>query len=203
MIDGALRTRVTQYPAIAIREIIGNVLIHQDFTVTGTGPVVEIFENRMEATNPGEPLIDIYRIVDNPPCSRNEKLASLLRRLHICEELGTGWDKIVISCESRKLPAPKITPYENATKVTLFAEMPFSNISLKDKFWALYLHACICYSADGEGITNASLRQRFGLEVSASASISRLIRDAVDGGFIKPLDPHTAPRYMRYIPFWG
>ena len=65
--------------------------------------------------------------------SRNEKLAELMRRLRICEELGTGWDKIVISCELMQLPAPKISLYEENTKVTLFAEMPFSNISPEDK----------------------------------------------------------------------
>ena len=70
--------------------------------------MVEIFQNRIEITNPGTPLVDIKRIIDNPPRSRNEGLASLMRRLRMCEELGTGWDKIVISCEFLQLPAPKI-----------------------------------------------------------------------------------------------
>ena len=74
---------LSAYPAIALREAVANALIHQDFSVTGTGVVVEIFSNRIEITNPGIPLVDIYRIVDNPPKSRNEKLASLMRRLRM------------------------------------------------------------------------------------------------------------------------
>ena len=96
---------------------MANALIHQDFSVTGTGPVVEIFDNRIEVTNSGTPLVDVRRIIDNPPKSRNEKLAALMRRLKMCEELGTGWDKIVITCELYQLPAPKIEFFEDSTVV--------------------------------------------------------------------------------------
>lgn len=117
--------------------------IHQDLSISGTGPVVEIFDNRIEITNAGIPLVNIDRIIDNPPKSRNEKLASLMRRLKMCEELGTGWDKIVIACEISQLPAPKIELFETSTRVTLYSELPYTNMSPEDKLRACYLHACI------------------------------------------------------------
>ena len=144
----------------------------------------------------------VKRIVDNPPKSRSEKLAALMRRLRMCEELGTGWDKIVLTCELLQLPAPKIELYEDSTRVTLFAEIPFSSISVEDKLWACYLHACIKH-VQGEQLTNSSLRERFGLKESSAGTISRLIKEAVSMELIKPLDPNTAPRYMKYIPFWA
>jgi predicted HTH transcriptional regulator len=202
LIISALREKKSAYPILAIREAIANALIHQDFSITGTGPVIEIFQNRIEITNPGIPLVDIRRIIDNPAKSRNEKLAALMRRLKICEELGTGWDKIVITCEMMLLPAPKIELYQESTRVTLFSEMPFANISADDKCWACYLHACIKH-VQGEQLTNGSLRERFGLKESSSGSISRLIKETVERGMIKPLDPNTAPRYMRYVPAWA
>lgn len=146
--------------------------------------------------------MDVRRIVDNPPKSRNEKLAELMRRLRMCEELGTGWDKIVIACELLQLPAPKIVLYQENTRVTLFADLPFTSISPEDKLWACYLHACV-KQVQGEQLTNKSLRERFGVAESSSASISRLIKEAVEKKIIKPLDPDTAPRYMKYIPFWA
>jgi len=202
LITVALREKKSAYPILAIREAVANALIHQDFSITGTGPVVEMFENRIEITNSGIPLVDIKRIIDNPPKSRNEKLAALMRRLKMCEELGTGWDKIAITCELAQLPAPKIELFEDSTRVTLFSEVPFTNIALEDKLWACYLHACI-KQVQGEQLTNSSLRERFGLKESSSASISRLIKEAVARKFIKPLDPATAPRYMKYIPIWA
>ena len=45
--------------------------------------MIEVFGNRMEITNPGKPLIDVFRFIDHTPISRNEKLASLMRRMTI------------------------------------------------------------------------------------------------------------------------
>ncbi|GHV40593.1 transcriptional regulator [Synergistales bacterium] len=202
VIEGAVRKTISAYPMIAIRESVANALIHQDFSISGTGPVIELFNNRIEITNPGVPLIDVQRIIDNPPKSRNERLASLMRRLKMCEELGTGWDKIVISCEAYQLPAPKIDLYEENTKVSLFVNIPYSDISLEDRMRACYQHACL-KQIQGEQANNTSLRERFGLEATAMSSISRLIRDSVNAGFIKPYDPNTAPRHMKYVPFWA
>ena len=90
----ALRRSVPMFPDLAIRELVANALIHQDFLVTGAGPMVEIFDDRIEITNPGEPLVDTQRFLDTPPRSRNETLASLMRRVRICEERGSGIDKV-------------------------------------------------------------------------------------------------------------
>ena len=62
VIINGLREKQTAYPAIAIREAVANALVHQDFSVSGAGPTIEIFPDRMEITNPGIPLVDIQRI---------------------------------------------------------------------------------------------------------------------------------------------
>lgn len=200
--ENGLRKSVSAYPDVAIREAIANALIHQDFSISGTGPVIEVFDSRIEITNPGIPLVDIKRIIDNPPKSRNERLADLMRRLRMCEELGSGWDRMTISCEIRQIPAPKITLYDESTKITLYKELPFSDIPIEDKIWACYLHACV-KNVSGGFITNKSVRDRFGLPEKSSANASRLIKDTVQAGLIKPFDPDTAPRYMKYMPFWA
>ncbi|MEK1722660.1 ATP-binding protein [Staphylococcus aureus] len=92
------------YPELAIRELVANSLIHQDLLISGAGPVIEIFDNRIEIVNPGTPLIKVERFLDSPPKSRNESLASLLRRMGICEERGTGIDKVISETEKYQLP---------------------------------------------------------------------------------------------------
>jgi hypothetical protein len=95
VIGQALRKSVPMYPELAVRELVANALIHQDLFVTGAGPMVEIFDGRIEFTNPGEPLVATDRFVDAPPRSRNEALASLMRRMGICEERGpTGLGRL-------------------------------------------------------------------------------------------------------------
>ena len=148
------------------------------------------------------PLINGERILDNPPRSRNEVMSSLMRRMNMCEELGSGWDRIILGCEFMQLPAPRITVYEESTKVTFFEKINYSNMSEYDRLWSCYMHACIMY-VQSSAMTNTSLRERFGLQVSSSGSVSRLIKLAVERKLIKPLDSKTAPRYMKYVPFWA
>ena len=191
------------YPQSAIRELVANALIHQDLSVSGAGPMVEIFDNRIEFTNPGAPLVRIERIVNDPPQSRNEKLSALMRRLGFCEEAGSGWDTIIEGCELYLLPAPKIDADSGtSTRITLFGKKGYRNMTPAERLEACYWHACVKYGRD-EYITNASLRARFGLAASSTSQISRLIKEAVEKPLIKPLDPTTSPRYMAYIPYWA
>lgn len=201
-IEEALRKTKSAYPLLALREAVANALIHQDLSLTGVSPLVEIFNDRIEITNPGIPLVDIKRIIDNPPKSRNEKMASLMRRLKICEELGTGWDKITYLCENALLPSPRIELYEESTRVIFYSKKEFSNISQDDRVHACYFHACL-KQVQGKYLTNRSLRERFGLNDSASGTISRVIKETMKRQLIKPLDPDTAPRHMQYMPFWA
>lgn len=200
-INGAFRETKYAYPPTAIRETLANALIHQDFSATGTSVTVEIFDSRIEITNPGAPLVDIDRIIDNPPRSRNEKLARLMRHFNLCEELGTGWDKIVLATEKMQLPAPTMIRYEENTRVVLFSSRPFNMLTKEDKLHATYQHACVKY-LQGDAMTNKSLRERFGLPDSASASISRLIKEAIKEERIKPYESQTSNKYLKYLPFW-
>ncbi len=95
VIEKALRKEVPVFPELAIRELVANAIIHQDFHSTGTSPMIEIFERRMEVSNPGIPLIKTDRFLDSPPKSRNEAIASFMRRIGVCEERGSGVDKVV------------------------------------------------------------------------------------------------------------
>lgn len=83
-----IREEVPMYPELALRELVANAVIHQDFNLSGTGPMIELFGNRLEITNPGVPLVDTQRFLDSPPRSRNEALASFMRRIGVCEERG-------------------------------------------------------------------------------------------------------------------
>lgn len=199
--DG-LRNVVSDYPLIALREILANAIIHQDFSIPGCGIAVEVFDNRIEIVNPGIPLIDLERIIDNPPRSRNEMLSSMMRRFKMCEELGTGWDKICDSCEKLFLPAPKIEIVGNSTKVTLFSFRNFKELSSEERLRICYQHTCLQY-VKGERMTNQSLRNRLQIEEKNKAIASRLISDALSKKLIKPYDENTAPRYMQYIPHWA
>ncbi len=201
VIGQALRKEVRMYPEIAIRELVANALIHQDFEEKGF-PIIEIYSDRIEISNSGLPLITPERFIDEYQ-SRNEKLADLLRRLGICEEKGSGIDKVIASTEVFQLPAPDFLILQRHTKAILYAYKQLKNMDKKDKVRATYQHCCLKYITN-EKMTNQSLRQRFGIENRNAAVASRIIRDALETGMIKDDDPHTNSRkYAKYIPFWA
>jgi len=123
----------------------GSVHIYQAFFVTGAGLMVEIFDDRIEITNPGEPLVDTQRFVDTPPKSRNETLASMMRRFRICEERGSGIDKVIAQIEIYQLPAPLFEVPEGFTRVVLFAHKHLIAMDKAERVRACYLHACLKY----------------------------------------------------------
>lgn len=198
----ALRKVVPMYPDLAVRELVANALIHQDFLVTGAGPMVELFEDRLEITNPGKPLVKTERFLDTPPKSRNEALASFMRRVGVCEERGSGVDKVVFQMEYFQLPAPAFEVPEDYTRAVLFAHRPLTRMDKEDRIRATYLHACLRY-VNRDFMTNTSLRERFGIEPQNSAMASRLIKEAVQAGSICPHDPDAAPKMKKYVPFWA
>lgn len=202
-IGTALRNEIVMYPELAIREILANALIHQDFDISGTGILIELYSDRMEITNPGNPLISIDRLIDHSPISRNEKLASLMRRFKICEEKGSGIDKVILSIELFQLPAPSFTKDKFSTKVILYSYKKLTEMSRDDKIRACYQHACLQYVSNKK-MTNETLRKRFNIDSKNSAIASRLLNDAVESKFIKEYSPESGSRrYKNYIPYWG
>ncbi len=202
VIGQALRKSVSVYPELAIRELVANAIIHQDFSITGSGPMVEIFDDRMEITNPGIPLVDPSRLLDSPPRSRNESLASLMRRIGVCEERGSGVDKVVFQTELYQLPAPAFEITGNSTRATLFAPRPLTKMDSTDRIRAVYLHACLRY-VQREFMTNTSLRERFGIDPKNSATASRLLKEALLAKEIHLQDKSAPPKLRRYVPKWA
>ncbi len=198
----AFRREMPMFPSVAIRELIANALIHQDFSTTGTGPMIEIFDRRLEISNPGEPLVDTMRFLDSQPRSRNERLASLMRRLNICEERGTGIDKVVDAVESFALPAPVFENPPGSTRAKLFAHKPLREMDRQERLHACYMHACLRHVTQ-EPMTNSSVRARFEIADKNASIASRLLADAVDEGLIVIADPAVGSRSRRYLPFWA
>jgi ATP-dependent DNA helicase RecG len=199
----SLRIAVPRYPEIALRELVANALIHQDFDFAGAGPMVEVFEDRVEITNPGVPLIDIQRFLDLPPRSRNDNLGKLMRRLGICEERGSGIDKVLRAVEAFQLPAPDFQVLVDHTKVVLYGPREFADMTKLERIRACYQHAGLQHVSNRQ-MTNESLRQRFGFAEGQAVQASRVITDTLAVGLIKQYDPsNTSRKLSRYVPYWA
>lgn len=54
-----------------------------------------------------------------------------------------------------------------------------------------------------DAVMNTDISSAFGLDEKDKVKASCIIRDIVDAKLIKPMDPETAPRNMKYVPYWA
>jgi ATP-dependent DNA helicase RecG len=201
-IEQILRDEIKMFPKQALRELIANALVHQDFSSSGTSVMIEMYADRVEISNPGLPPIRVERFIDEYR-SCNERLAEMMRRFGICEEKGSGVDKVVSLAETYQLPAPDFRVGELRTTAVLFAHQEFPAMSKADRVRACYQH-CVLQYISGQRMSNQSLRQRFGLPESRAATVSFVIGAAKDDRLIKPDESDSSStRYARYLPFWA
>jgi len=168
----------------------------------GASPTVEIYSNRIEISNPGEPIVPVERFIDGYQ-SRNERLADLMRRFGICEEKSSGIDRVVETAEFLQLPAPDFLVAYKRTVVVIHGPRAFREMDGSDRIRACYQH-CVLQWVLRKQMTNQSLRERFGVSEGSGNTISQIITAAAEQGLIKR-DPNApdSRRYARYIPVWA
>lgn len=198
--ENGIRKNAYDLPEIAVRECLGNLLIHQDLLSNGT-PLIEIFPDRVEFTNPGELSIPADRVIDVAPSPKNPLLASFLRRINIGDTAGTGFDKIVASMERMGLAAPKVESALGNCRVILYRNKRFDTMEQDEKLLSVYDH-CVLLYVSNMNMTNTTLRERFKLGDEAKYKISRLISLAVNKGLIKKRES-TDRKDASYIPYWA
>ncbi|MDF5710620.1 MAG: ATP-binding protein [Nostoc sp. S4] len=201
-IEEVVREEVKMFPEQALRELIANALVHQDVLATGTSVMIEMYSDRIEISNPGIPPIKVERFIDENR-SRNEQLANLMRLFHICEEKGSGIDKVVSAAEMFQLPAPDFRVGDTRTTAVLFAHQDFADMSKTDRIRACYQHCCLLYVSNRR-MSNQTLRDRFRLSESKAVIVSQIIGATKEDGWIKADESEsTSTRYARYLPFWA
>lgn len=202
VIENAIRIEMKLVPDDVIRELVANALIHQDFERHGTSVMIEVYDDRLEITNPGTPQIPTDRFIDGCQ-SRNERLAMVMRKLGICEEKGSGIDRVVQVAELLQLAAPDFLTGHQSTTIVISGPKSFDEMSRSDKIRACYQH-CVLRWVRRQQMTNQTLRERFQLPESKSTIVSQIIAATADDGLIKPDGKAGGSRkFARYIPIWA
>ena len=150
--------------------------------------MIELFTDRLEITDSGRPLINPERFLDSPPRSQNEALASLMRRMRLCEEQGTGIDKVIEAVELHQLPPPDIRMEGDAVRMVLFVPRKFADMTPEERIGTCYQHASL-FCINGKRMRNETLRKRLGIESRNSSRASAVIKGALEADLIKSADP--------------
>lgn len=202
VVEDAIRREVKLLPELAIRELVANALVHQDFSVTGASVMIEIYTDRVEISNPGTPIVEVNRFIDGYQ-TRNDRLADFMRRMGICEEKGSGIDKVIHAAELFQLPAPDIREQYRRTSVVLAGPKPFDEMGRDERVRACYQHAGL-KRVTNDFMTNQSLRERFKLAADKTATVSQVIAATVEEGLVKAdSSVGKSTKLRRYLPYWA
>ena len=202
VIRDALREEKKLVPEIAIRELVANALIHQDFQRAGMSVMIEIFSNRVDISSPGSPIVPVERFIDSHE-TRNVRLVDLMRAMGICEERSSGVDRVVEACELFQLPAPYFVGQHNRTMARIFGPKQFAKMDRVERIRACYQHCALRHVMD-KHMTNMSLRARFRLSNKQAAIASQVISQTIEANLIKPdTTIGTSRKFARYLPFWA
>ena len=118
-IEKLYRVDVRDYPEVAVREALLNLLVHRDYSFSASA-FISIYENRIEFVSIGGlmPGIDLEDVMVGISVCRNQDLANVFYRLHLIEAYGTGMGKIMKADESMQVK-PVIETTKNAFKIIL------------------------------------------------------------------------------------
>ena len=118
-IEKLYRVDVRDYPEVAVREALLNLLVHRDYSFSASA-FISIYENRIEFVSIGGlmPGIDLEDVMVGISVCRNQDLANVFYRLHLIEAYGTGMGKIMKAYESMQVK-PVIETTKNAFKIIL------------------------------------------------------------------------------------
>ncbi|MCM1246786.1 MAG: transcriptional regulator, partial [Roseburia sp.] len=117
-------------------------------------------------------------------------------------ERGSGFDRMEEGMRDLTILAPKVEIGDDFSRTKLYWYASLSKWTKEDKIRTCYLYTCYCYVNEIE-VSNAVLRERFGVDEKNKAVVSRIIRDTVDKGLIKIENDAVGVRARRYVPYWG
>ena len=117
--EGLRRIDTRDYPQVAVREALLNVLVHRDYSFSASS-LISIYEDRMEFISIGGllPGIELDDIMAGVSVCRNQNLANVFYRLQLIEAYGTGIRKIMNAYEHETVK-PMIENTSNAFKIVL------------------------------------------------------------------------------------
>jgi len=116
------RKEVWEIPLEVFKEAIINALAHRDYDEQGAGITIEMFDDRVEITNPGSLLPVVAKNFGRKSLSRNPLIFGLFTRMHLVEHIGSGIPRMRKDMLDAGLPEPA---YDTDGMFTVTFRRPF------------------------------------------------------------------------------
>ncbi len=190
VVDGLRRTEKKEFPAIAVREVLLNAVVHRDYSFSSSN-LISIFSDRIEFVSVGGLAygITLEDIMVGISVTRNEKLANIFYRLQLIEVYGTGLAKILDAYQNCPYK-PEVTISDNAFRIIL----PSSNKNSSLEGLTQAESKVIDMLATKQSIGRRDVEMA--LDVSQTLA-GQILKNLVDKGRIKPKGAGRSRVYTR------
>ncbi len=126
-----------EIPETVFKEAIINSLSHRDYYEKGAVTTIEVFDDRIEISNPGGLLSAISHEFGKRSLSRNPLIFGLFDRMHLVEKIGSGIPRMEELMHSNGLTSPE---YRIDGMFTILLRRQF-NFEEWKKLWSAKLNA--------------------------------------------------------------
>ncbi len=196
--------QVEDFPELAVREAVGNALMHRDYRIE-TPVVVEHSPSVLVVTSPG-PLVagvTVDNILTHPSKPRNRALTAAVRTLELAEEVGRGVDRMYREMIRSGKPTPTIDATFDQVRVALVGGAPDVHIAryvaqldptVRDDTDAMIILLRLCAKRTVTARTVAPLLQKSVDE--AEASLRHLATQSV--AMIEPTRDTARAKHPNY-----
>jgi len=196
-IETLRRENILELPEDALREAIVNAVCHRNYFEKGARVTVEIYDDRVEITNPGGICKGITpENFGKISITRNSIIASMLYRIDYIEQMGTGILRMKNAAKTAKVAEPKfdlhdffkVTFARNqsiATTPALSSDRPAIESSDRISVILKYLEQ------NGNG-KNSDFAKLLGL---SSQRVREILQDMIQNDLI---EKHGENRYAYY-----
>lgn len=115
------RTEKVEASYSALYEVIMNAIVHRDYYIAGGRIMVDVDDEKVVISSPGEPLCSLEQLnsFTAPSFSRNAKIAYIFFEMGLVEERGFGMEELG-KVESFGLPKPTFAIENGTLRATLY-----------------------------------------------------------------------------------
>ncbi|PID32503.1 hypothetical protein CR970_00310 [Candidatus Saccharibacteria bacterium] len=116
----------------AFREALANAVAHRDYAIETSCVNIDLYEDRVEMTNPGESLVAIDDLEKTESRARNPILMEFLKTYRVTDKSARGILTIKQAARKQGLLDPTFENISGSFRATLHFSSPYST---KDKAW--------------------------------------------------------------------
>lgn len=130
------RKEIWEIPLSVFKESIINALSHRDYYEQGASIMIEMYDDRIEITNPGTLLPVVAKNFGRKSLSRNPLIFGLFTRSHLVEHVGSGIPRMKKEMLDAGLPEPI---FETEGMFTVIFKRPAATQDKKDEVKGLQI----------------------------------------------------------------